>query len=393
MPIDPAKSVWGTLHSRYGEKKTPRKILSLDGGGIRGVLTLEILLKIESDLKKELKGGDNFRLSDYFDYFGGTSTGAIIAAGLSVGMSVSQLLGFYEKKGDAMFDRASLFKKLKYSYDSEHLTEELIATFGDGNIDLESGKFKSLLLVVTMNRSTDSPWPITNNPLAKYNASNHPNCNLKIPLYKLVRASTAAPTYFPPESIKLGTEEAPRTFVFVDGGVTPYNNPAFLLYRMATQKAYNLNWETGEKKLLIVSVGTGAAANPGVYRNLIGTATTIPGHLMAAMQIDQDINCRTVGCCVYGASIDRELGDMVPLDKAGIPTGLSSDAGRHFTYIRYNADLSEEGLDKMGFTNINSRDIVEMDVVDNMPDLRAIGKHCGQTQVDVKSHFRHFLTK
>ena len=77
---------WGSLAQRY-EKTQPRKILSLDGGGIRGVLTLEILLEIENQLKAELKKDDSFRLSDYFDYIGGTSTGAIIAAGLSLGMS------------------------------------------------------------------------------------------------------------------------------------------------------------------------------------------------------------------------------------------------------------------------------------------------------------------
>jgi hypothetical protein len=60
----------------------PKRILSLDGGGIRGILTLEFLGVIESMLRKR-SGRDDFRLCDYFDLIGGTSTGSIIAAGLA----------------------------------------------------------------------------------------------------------------------------------------------------------------------------------------------------------------------------------------------------------------------------------------------------------------------
>jgi patatin-like phospholipase/acyl hydrolase len=78
------------------------------------------------------------------------------------------------------------------------------------------------------------------------------------PLWKLVRASTAAPIFFPPEGHPDRSDDESKAFVFVDGGVTPYNNPAFLLYRFATDPAYRLNWpERAEKNLLLVSVGTG----------------------------------------------------------------------------------------------------------------------------------------
>jgi patatin-like phospholipase/acyl hydrolase len=65
----------------------PKKLLAIDGGGIRGVLAFQVLLKIE-DLLKSKAGHDSFRLADYFDYIAGTSTGAIIAAGLSMGLAV-----------------------------------------------------------------------------------------------------------------------------------------------------------------------------------------------------------------------------------------------------------------------------------------------------------------
>lgn len=381
---------WHPLESRY-ETEQPRKILSLDGGGIRGVLTLEILAEIEAQLRVELNKDSYFRLSDYFDYIGGTSTGAIIASGLSLGMSVKQLLDFYEQKGEAMFDKAFLLKRVKFFYNDGPLLRELKNTFGNGDIDLKSGIFKTLLLIVTMNRSTDSPWPISNNPYAKYNDPTRPDCNLRIPLYQLVRASTAAPAYFRPETLQWDPKDPEKTFVFVDGGVTPYNNPAFLMYRMATQKPYGLNWKTGEKQLLIVSVGTGSAPSPGSYSHLLDTLKELPNNLMYAMQVDQDINCRTVGRCVFGAPIDRELGDMTPMDENGKMLDLNSDASRHFRYLRYNADLSEKGLKDLKLPHIESDDVRQMDSVKYMSQLREVGKAVGALQVNVKGHFLNFL--
>jgi uncharacterized protein len=383
-------SLWGPLAERY-ETKRPRKILSLDGGGIRGVITLGILAEMEKQLKEKLNKGDDFRLGDYFDYIGGTSTGAIIAAGLSIGMSVQQLLDFYINKGKDMFDKTSILKRLKSLYESGPLLDMLKETFGaDTDLIIRKGKYKSLLLVVTMNRSTDSPWPISNNPLAKYNNESRADCNARIPLYQLVRASTAAPVYFPPETLQWDPNDEKKSFVFVDGGVTPYNNPAFLMYRMATQPAYNLNWEIGEDKLLVISVGTGAAPSAGGYKNLLDTAQNLPNNLMYAMQVDQDINCRTVGRCTYGATIDRELNFMIPMDSEGNIYPLSQDTKRHFLYARYNADLSQEGLDKLGLNNILSEHVREMDSVKYISELQAVGKATGEQQVRME-HFGSFV--
>jgi uncharacterized protein len=160
---------------------------------------------------------------------------------------------------------------------------------------------------------------------------------------------------------------------------------------MATQSAYNLAWKTGEKKLLIVSIGTGSAPAPGSYSNIIDTLKELPGNLMYAMQVDQDINCRTVGRCCFGAPIDRELGDMIPLDASGKVLGLDSDAGRHFSYVRYNADLSEAGLQKAGLGDIDSDEVRQMDSVKFIPQLRRVGKTIGQQQVKLAQHISAFL--
>lgn len=383
-------SVWGSLTSRFVTKQ-PRKLLSLDGGGIRGVITLEILAAIEKQLKQQLNKGDEFRLSDFFDYIAGTSTGAIIAAGLSIGMSVQELLDFYRSKGKDMFDKAFILKRWKALYESGPLLQMLKETFGaDTDLIFNNGKFRCLLMVVTMNRTTDSPWPISNNPLAKYNDQSRADCNARIKLFQLVRASTAAPVYFPPETLQWDPKDPEKSFVFVDGGVTPYNNPAFLLYKMATQPAYNLEWETGEKNLLLISVGTGAAPSGGAYHNLFDTATGLPNNMMYAMQVDQDINCRTVGRCTYGAPIDRELKFMVPMDKTGNVYPLSQDTNRHFLYARYNADLSEEGLSALNLGYIEPDHVRQMDSVKYIDQLQAVGKATAAQQVKIQ-HFGSFV--
>jgi len=107
------------------------------------------------------------------------------------------------------------------------------------------------------------------------------------------------------ERSSLDVNDANQTWVFADGGITPHNNPAFLLYRMATDPAYRLGWKTGEDQLLLISVGTGAAENRGATaaapnRNIFSNVAGMPGDLMYGIQVDQDINCRTVGRCTYG---------------------------------------------------------------------------------------------
>jgi len=384
-------SVWGKLASRYeGTEDQPHKILALDGGGIRGILTLEVLARIENMLAE--KTGKK-RLCDFFDYIGGTSTGAVIAAGLARGMSVGELLAFYQEAGPAMFEKEILWKRWNNLYKGDPLKKLLEDTFG-ANTTLKPDDLKCLFLAVTRNRTTDSPWPISSNPQAKYNDTSRKDCNLRIPLWKIVRASTAAPVYFPPEVIQWDPDDENKMFVFVDGGMTPYNNPAFLLYRMATEPGYRLNWATGENKLLVISVGTGAAPiveddvddpNKGIASNVVGVA----GTLMYGSMVAQDSNCRSIGRCVYGAELDREIGDMKPRDNQGKIIPLSENQGRKFLYARYNAELTREGLDKMGLREIEPKNVQKLDSVEFIDDLRKVGKVVAK-EVEIE-HFGNFV--
>lgn len=386
-------SLWGHLEKRFSTEQ-PRKILALDGGGIRGVLTLQVLIRMEQLLREESGQGEDFRLCNFFDYIGGTSTGAIIAAGLAIGMSAQELSDFYMKTGPAMFDKSFILFRLRHLYESQPLAVELQRTFGE-DTTLQSERLKCLLLIVARNVTTDSPWPISSNPFARYNEAGRGDCNLRIPLWQLVRASTAAPVYFAPEVLQWDSNDPSKTFVFEDGGLTPYNNPAFLLSRMATIKQYNLNWQTGEDKLLVMSVGTGAAPkiDAEVYssgKSAFTNLANFPAALMYGAQVDQDINCRTVGRCLHGAEIDRELGDLIPRDDAGNVIPLAQDLGRRFLYVRYNAQLSAGWLSAHGLGGVDPAKVAKLDSVENINDLVRVGQALA---VEVKlDHFRldHF---
>jgi hypothetical protein len=188
--------------------------------------------------------------------------------------------------------------------------------------------------------------------------------------------------------------------------MTPYNNPAFLLYRFATDPAYRLNWATGEDKLLLISVGTGAAPTLGANAehadaNIVSTGLNVPTSLMYGAVVDQDINCRAVGRCTHGPVIDRELLDMVPrsggdegsvderLARPQLP--LSTGLGRAFLYARYNVDLSAAGLAGLKCGNVESAAVQKLDNVTpaNIDTLFTVGTAAAR-QVQA-AHFGPFL--
>lgn len=359
----------------------PKKMLAIDGGGIRGVLALEILAEIEATLREGLSRDRTFVLADYFDYVAGTSTGAIIAAGLSCRMPVAQLRQFYSTHAKPMFDHAFITQWYKQRYSSERLQELLQETFGD--ITFGDERLDTLLMMVLRNATTDSPWPLSNNPNGMFNGADREDSNLGLPLWQLVRASTAAPVYFPPERIRVG----PSDFVFVDGGLTMYNNPAFQLFLMATLGVYRLGWPTGEDRLMLVSVGTGTAAKAADTlrpddMNLLFNATSVPAALMSAALHQQDLLCRVFGRCRHGANLDDEVGDLIADQDA-----LSG--ARLFSYVRYNAELTRAGLDALGLCDIKPEPVQKIDSVDHIGDLQRIGQRAAR-EVQT-SHFEGFL--
>ena len=135
----------------------PKRILALDGGGIRGILTLEYLEVMESEFRRRFNNPD-FLLCDYFDLIGGTSTGSIIAAGLACGMTVEQLKKLYTGIGTDVFQAefwrlGLLAPKFKSGSLQEALDGPQLATYARYNVLLEPGWLKTTVQARPSTRS------------------------------------------------------------------------------------------------------------------------------------------------------------------------------------------------------------------------------------------------
>ncbi len=116
------------------------------------------------------------------------------------------------------------------------------------------------LVFVAKRTDTDTVWVLSNNPAMPYYEDGPEwDGNKKYKLESLIRASTAAPFLFTPTHITIHTDRFgnPVKGCFVDGGVTPHNNPALLTLLMAALPAYRLEWVLSPDDLLLISVGTG----------------------------------------------------------------------------------------------------------------------------------------
>lgn len=357
----------------------PKRILALDGGGLRGVMTLGMLREIESLLRLR-HGQPDLRLADYFDLIAGTSTGAIIAAALALGMSVDEVHAHYMRLGNKVFKRSLLrWGALRAKFPADAVREALTGVFGERRLD--SPDLRTGLLVVTKRLDTGSCWPLTNHPKSRYferGTQARTIANREYPLWQVVRASTAAPYFFDPETIRIGRGSEGAKAVtgdFVDGGVSPHNNPALQALMTATIPGYAFGWPTGEHKLLVVSVGTGKSDPEVGHANLIqGTAAIHAVLSLKALMEDCADQVETImqwlSRSPTARPIDREIGTV-----AG-PLGGSAMC----SYLRYNvllrADWCEQQLGE-SFGPKALKALEAMDDPDNIPELDRVGRLAG----------------
>ena len=349
------------------------------------MLSLGILERVE-DLLRERHGGDrDFRLCHYFDLIAGTSTGAIIAAALAQGWSVGELRDKYFSLGERVFEK-SLFRKgfLRAKYDEQLLTAELQDLFG-ADTTLGSDRLLTGLLIVTKRLDTGSPWPVSNNPAGSYfnTGSNGRLGNGDYRLWQVVRASTAAPSYFEPESITISGpgDLDPIVGNFVDGGVSPFNNPALQALMYATLEGYGIGWPTGADKLLLVSVGTGSI-DPVIRKSTLAVSHAVSA-LMSVMRdcaILQETMLQWMSASPTARPIDRELGNLDKDLLSGTPL---------LRYLRYDVDLSHENIRELdGALAQTGRigSLSDMDAPENMGVLHRLGTLAGKRDV-AASHF------
>lgn len=240
----------------------PKRILSIDGGGARGVLAAGILGEIERRLRRR-SGDPDFRLCDYFDLIGGTSTGSIIAAGLAMGRSVAEITALYNDLVPDVFDANGGGAGIRRPrFDAARLEAALQQELGEH--ELGSPALRTGFAVFAKRIDTGAAWTLTNNPRSKYwegPPGGFPN--KRFLLRKLVLASAAAPTFFEERCIRLVPEGEPAPpgaeleGEFVDGAVAGLNDPSLQLLKVATLAPYGFQWGSGDDRLMMISVGTG----------------------------------------------------------------------------------------------------------------------------------------
>lgn len=223
------------------------KILSVDGGGIRGIIPLVILEYLRSQL---IKKGINDPFYRLFDVIAGTSTGGIIALALSSPnrihsepMSINQLLSFYENKSSYIFENeySPLYKAFmslfKPPYNPSTFEKELLQIFGDETLkDLLTDVYVTTLNIITYETKNFLRIPKS--------STLHENFYVR----DVARATSAAPTLFPPAQVQ--SLNSSSSYCLVDGGFYAVN-PSLNAYLYAKSK-YPL-----ADKYVLISLGTG----------------------------------------------------------------------------------------------------------------------------------------
>jgi patatin-like phospholipase/acyl hydrolase len=223
-------------------------VLSLDGGGIRGLITAVWLQRLETRLGKPLH--------EFFDLLAGTSTGSILACAVSAGIKTDEVVDLYQQRGAAIFPGSAsrLANRLKRTfseglsapkYDGRPLEEQLQRVFAERRF----GSLKVRTLVTSYNTLTRDAlifksWKSAHRDLA---------------VWELCRASAAAPSYFAAHVLRVGSADYP----LIDGGVVA-NNPT----ACAIAEACRIQTDQPEAaripldSFVVASFGTGASTRP-----------------------------------------------------------------------------------------------------------------------------------
>jgi hypothetical protein len=397
----------------------PKRVLALDGGGVRGAITVAFLERIEAIFSEHY--GRPVCLADHFHLVGGTSTGAIIAGALAMGFRCEQVKKFYTDLAPLAFKRRRWrIPVLQPLFDVKNLRTQIEGIVG--SLTLESEELVTGLCVVTKRIDTGSPWIIANNPKVPYwdDGPNHDG-NRRYKLATLVRASTAAPSYFDPELLPIsGSKETlpastampmekllpirllekllerlglkaktipdPKEYgLFVDGGVTPHNNPSFALLQMISLKPFGLCWPPGPDNLTFVSIGTGSFRPRIKYEELGFTRyPQLALHSLLSMMSDAQslvlAQMQWLGKTLTPWVINSEIGTLA---------GDGPPGGKLFTFMRYDVVLEPPWLSKELGLDLSEADCERLRKMDDpkiVKCLYGIARLAAEKQVK-REHF------
>jgi uncharacterized protein len=214
-----------------------RRILSIDGGGIRGIIPAVLLAALERQTGRLTR--------ETFDFVAGTSTGAVLAAGIAAGIPAAELARLYERRSAEVFRRVPLVSTLRRvltgsMYDTATLHRVIREELGEAARDWRLNDAPIDLLITAKRLSDGMPWYfVRDNPANSCRAGDYE-------LADAATASAAAPTYLPPWPIR-GIGE------LIDGGTGVAGNPVY----QACVEAFEYTDSYAPAETLVVSLGTG----------------------------------------------------------------------------------------------------------------------------------------
>lgn len=212
MTYQPPRRSDGTIQELRAKAQwpvdRPFRILSIDGGGIAGVLPAAYL----AELEKRFLGGQS--IAKCFDLIAGTSTGGIIALGLSAGLTAQEVLAFYEQRGGLLFPKGNPWSRFwrkqrqnfRYVYDPKVLQAELRQVFGQRVLD----EAQTRLVIPSYEGVHGEPWIYKTPHHLDFTKDRHEQ------MVNVALATSAAPAHFP--------SFRHNDYIYVDGGIWA-NNP------------------------------------------------------------------------------------------------------------------------------------------------------------------------
>jgi len=392
-----------------------KRILALGGSANSGISTaifIAFLERVEEILSQRIN--QPTRLGDYFDLIGGTSFGAITAAGLALGYRGGELKDFVFKLIPFALKSTSLrMPGLQPKFDADALRSGIRDLVGDRA--LESSDLITGLCIILKRMDTGSPWIISNNPRAPYWEDGKDYIgNKSYPLVNLLRASAAAAHFFDPELLPIGTlrpedieplnepllarlfQATMRTIglskpvtidpniygLFVDGTLTPHGNPSLALLNMAILQPFRIRWPTGPERLTVCSIGAGRRRFQPPGGSLTGFATMAIAGLTT---IVTDAEETVLAQMQYLGECPTPWGDS----DTGISAEDSPQGGKMCRFLHYNIEFEPEWIKNTIGETLSPKDIARLQVLDDpnvLSDVYGLAQTVAKKQVKLE-HF------
>ncbi len=365
----------------------PKRLLSIDGGAAKGLISLAFLDRMEAVLRDRAGAVRAFRLCDYFDLVGGTGSGALIASALAAGHSVSEIKTVYLALCDDALGRPKFLRPQgQTAFRRAAWDTACKGLFGEAT--LQSDRLRTGLAIFAARADGGRVETLTNHPTVMENrpkswAGWGPDGAML--LRDAVRASMpvtgSARSY---DVIRLAPN---RHGVFQDGQRSAHANAAMALYTLATARDHGFGWTGGADRLSVVSVGTGRASGSRATQH--ADAERIGDGRFAVDSLSGDVGqfveamMQSAGLCLTRPwPVEGALGAsrMAPLGATEKP----------FSYARYNVLWEKRWLEDVVGRSVSYRAVDRFRRMETLEALRpalALAREIAETQVS-PDHFQ-----